>query len=203
MLYLQRRCPIVALAVGAVLLLAIAVPDRAGAVTLLECSSATAAALTPSADCVGLGGVPNDSAAVMNTPPGAFGLTDWTFIGRENVEPDVGDIELITWEPDILSGTFSFDPALIAGYQSVAFILKGAASAEPCSAIAYLLEPGQTSGSWTSPFVCAQGESQQLSHATLYGSPSTPSTIPLPAALPLLIAGLAGLGLVRRRRLRA
>ena len=117
----------------------------ASAVTFGACSEAAASAVSPNAGCTLVLDAVNDSAGVMNTAPGAFGFTTWRFIGRDNNEPEAGDIDI--WATgDWVSGTFSFDPGLVAGFSGVALVLKSAASADPCSVIAYLLEPGQTSG---------------------------------------------------------
>lgn len=189
---------------AALLLVAASVLSATGAkaVSFTPCSGTVAIAVSPNAGCTAIVGPANDDAGVMNTAPGAFGITDWHFIGRDNAQPETGDIDIWsggTW----LSGTFSFDAALTAGFSSVALVLKSAASANPCAVIGYLLQPGQTSGSFSSPFLCQQGSQQEISHFTLYGSTSP---VPLPAAAPLLGGALALLGAAgwrRRRKLAA
>jgi hypothetical protein len=179
--------------------LSVTAPD-ARAVTFSDCTTEVAGGITPSLDCVQITDVSNDSEAVMNTPPGAFGLTDWTLIGRDNSDTPDSDAGEYAIFPDAntITGTFTIDAGVYDTYESLALVLKAGASAQPCGIAGYLLPDGTTSGSYSSPFRCPAGTAvQDISHMTLYGSVSE---VPLPAAAPLLIGGLSILGLAARRR---
>lgn len=198
----QRLTLVRGAAAAGLLCLAAGLPGTgpsAAAATFATCEGTVATAVDPNAGCTELIGVVNDDTAAMNMAPGAFGETTWEFIGRDNAQPETGDIDIFTGT-DFITGGFSFDGALTAGFSKVSLVLKSAASADPCPVIAYLLEDGQTSGTYDSPFLCRQGSQQALSHLTLYGISAT-APVPLPAvgagglALALVLLG----GAARRR----
>jgi hypothetical protein len=84
------------------------------------------------------------------------------------------------------SGTWSFTPNAL--YKSYVLALKsGDGQLEPVWAAFSL---SGTSGNWS-----ITGGPQQLSHANLYAQ-----VVPIPAALPLMLGALAGLGLIARRK---
>lgn len=168
--------------------------SQAFAATFGTCEGDALTGVTPNAGCTLVEGVSNDDEAAMNMSPGAFGITTWTFLGRDNFSPEAGDIDIFSTGTAI-EGTFSFDSSIIAGYTSVALVLKSAASADPCAVIGYLLQPGQTSGSFSSPFLCQAGNQQDISHLTIYGDSAT--RVPLPAGAVLLLTALVGLGVSR------
>ena len=194
----QRASLFRAVATAAVLCLSGGLPGAslpAAAATFADCEGDVLTGVSPNAGCTELIGVVNDDAAAMNMAPGAFGETTWEFIGRDNAQPETGDIGIFTGT-DFITARFSFDGALTAGFSKVSLVLKSAASADPCAVIAYLLEDGQTSGTYDSPFLCRQGSQQELSHLTLYGIRGT-APVPLPAvgagglALALVLLGSA------------
>jgi hypothetical protein len=188
--------PTVALAVWAA---AGAMTTTAAEAAVVDCAGIAGIgdAVSPNAGCNELLGVNNDDAAAMNAAP-AFGITTWTFLGRDNWDPEIGDVDIFD-TGDAITGTFSFAASLIAGYADVALVLKSGATADPCAVIAYRLQPGQTTGSFDSPFLCpGAGQPQEISHLTLYGANLQP--VPLPAGAVLMLSGAAGLALMRRRR---
>jgi hypothetical protein len=87
------------------------------------------------------------------------------------------------------AGTFTFTPPV--GYTSFLLVLKDGNNDFPAWA-SFLLN-GATGGSW------AISDEQALSHMSVYG---VASPVPLPAALPLLLAALAAIGLLGWRRTR-
>lgn len=84
-----------------------------------------------------------------------------------------------------LSGTWSFTPN--AMYTSYVLALKSGEGTLNPDWAAFLVDG--TSGTWSI------SGSQELSHANLYAR-----VVPVPAALPLMLGALAGLGLIARRR---
>jgi hypothetical protein len=87
-----------------------------------------------------------------------------------------------------LSGSFSISAP---GYGSLVLALKSGNGVLNPDWAAFLLPAGVTSGTWTI------SGAQQLSHFNLYGKVSP---VPLPAALPLFAAALAGTGLLGWRK---
>ncbi|MEE4118265.1 MAG: hypothetical protein V2I65_04550 [Paracoccaceae bacterium] len=202
-----RTAVAVAALAGAVLFAGSWTYEARAATTFNACTGTFAGladGLTPNVGCAGITGVSNDSAGVLNTAPGLFGLTDWVFLGRDNTDSEAGDIDLLTFTgTGNTQGTFSFTPSLVNGYQSVAIVLKSGASAEPCGIAGYLLGSGVTSGSFSSPFLCPSAQPEDISHATLYGSTTSLEPIPLPGALGLLVAGMGMVAAMRRTSRRA
>ena len=56
---------------------------------------------------------------------------------------------------------------------------------------------------YTTPFLTGGGSAQDISHISFYGRVALTEEIPVPAAAPLMLSGLAGLALPRRPRRRA
>ncbi len=112
----------------------------------------------------------NSCVGANGNPDGLFSMT--------GAGTDAG-----TWQLNDL--TKAFDPLILvlkAGAEFVMFDVTGL-----------------TGGDWmTAPYlVNDRFKPRAISHITFYG---TMAPVPLPAALPLMAAGLAGLGLVARRR---
>ncbi|MBC7478924.1 MAG: VPLPA-CTERM sorting domain-containing protein [Pseudorhodobacter sp.] len=143
----------------------------------------------------------NDSTADMNGfngGTGVFGINDWVLADKsDQANPeDLGDGSIdLTSNGDGQSGTWSVDT--FAGYTQAALVVKGGAEAW----VAYMLDVTNLSGTWsTADLLNGGGQQPDLSHLSLYVSNPVPSAVPLPAGAPLLLAGLAGLAALRRKR---
>jgi hypothetical protein len=142
----------------------------------------------------------NDSADQVNLDT-MFGLSDWVNLGRVEGGSGTGGILTNFDSGGMLSGTWSFASSVWAGFANIMLVLKdgNAPTTIPNSYVGYLLVFGDFDGLWQSPFTNSNGTTQkQLSHMTAYGS-----VIPLPAALPMFLLALGGLGFVGRRRRQA
>lgn len=157
--------------------------------------------VTVSTACQTVGGN-NDSASDMNgfnAGAGVFGNNDWILADKsDQANPNAlvdGDINLTITGDGTLSGTWSVDT--FGGYTQVALVVKGGAEAW----VAYMLDLTSLSGTWsTADLINDGGKQPGLSHMSLYVADFKPSTVPLPAGAPLLLAGLAGLAALRRKR---
>jgi hypothetical protein len=172
-----------------------------------QAATCTTANLTTSTACLaGIPGGPGGNATTtqmngFNAGAGVFGVNSWLDLGKIDTTKEPGSFAsaffTVTTTAGNASGTWSLNPGLkFAPGASYAFVLKGAQSN-----VAYLLDTTAQSGTWTNLdlFTPNGRNNAGLSNMTLYGT-ATPAPVPLPAAAWLLIAGMAGLGAVARKR---
>jgi hypothetical protein len=123
------------------------------------------------------------------------GKTGWMDLGKINTPGTSGGVLEITgagqsgtWK---LSDGNSFDPL---AFYSLA-LKAGRAN------VVYLLDTSDTSGTWSTAGLMNRGGQQPaLSNITLFGTSTSPSQVPLPAAAWLLIGGIGALGAASRKR---
>lgn len=167
--------------------------------------------LTTSTACVAaIPGGPGGNVTVtqmngFNAGGGVFGVNAWQDLGKIDTTNASGVFAsahfTLTTNAGNGSGTWSLNPGLIfAPGASYAFALKGGQSN-----VAYLLDTSALSGTWTNLdlFTPNGRNNAGLSNITLYGTAApapAPAPVPLPAAAWLLVAGMAGLGAVARKR---
>lgn len=140
------------------------------------------------------------SAVPGQSDPGLFGYEDWTSLGKVDESGGVpfsgtnGNVKM-TWDgviSGVAHGTWEIlNPGSVSAAR-IAVVLK-----QSNTFAAFLFDPALASGTWTT--AAFGGQSGSISHLSIYSS-GTGTVIPLPAALPLFLAGLAGLGFVGWRR---
>ncbi|MEO8245244.1 MAG: VPLPA-CTERM sorting domain-containing protein [bacterium] len=119
----------------------------------------------------------------------------YSFIGKWTTETSSNLHGVVTATGSAGSGTWAFTLLDPPGYvwENLVLALKSGNGQLTPTWAAFALSDDATSGAWT---ISAQG----LSHINLYGQLVKASQVPLPAGAPLLLAGLAGLAALRRKR---
>ena len=131
----------------------------------------------------------NDTNTITSTYS-LFGMTGWVLSEKNDNNDGDGTIEF-TDAPvnDDMSGDWSIDT--LAGLTNVVITLK---AGNGFGAFLLDLSVGNPlAGTWMS--------TKELSHASIYYN-GTPTMVPLPAGVVLLLTGLAGLGFAARRRMK-
>lgn len=123
---------------------------------------------------------------------GLFGINTWEEAARIDEPASSDGILSMTYAAGLKSGTWT-----VSSWDGIAeamLVVKGSNGF-----IAYLIDiTAGLTGNWTTDALLNNGGQQpEISHLTLY---TTPAAIPLPAGLPLLLAGLGALALLRRRK---
>ncbi len=187
----------------------------AAAVMSATCDAATTARVTPNIGCeylVDLTPPAQDSETNVNEGS-MFGIVDWSFLGKVDGLP--GSDGGLTFVGDDQSGTWSISQAILDVYTNVMITFKSAdsnADPVPSSIVGYLVNT--TAGDYNAPSAFEDSTGYfDISHASLFVSgvnagcdPITEicgppvNEVPLPAGLPLLLAGLGAMGILSRRK---
>lgn len=183
----------------------------------------------PNSDCfvgtTGVGGSGNDSESILNGAS-VFGQTDWEQIAKDNGlnGTDEGDASALTVTGTLVSGTLTIADSVFDMFNQVAVVLKsGGGNVNPEFWVAYLVEQDTDENTIVSTYSylsifdnASNSEDKNLSHIALYGAnkgdggggcedddPTCVPPIPLPAGLPLILAGVGALGILRMHRKRS
>ena len=155
--------------------------------------------VSPNAGCQ-IGTVNND-----NPRPGRvnademFGFTDWIFAEKGIEQEEEIDVGLAILG-DGKSGTWSLNPAAWNIYSYLLLVLKGGNGNTTLPFyVGYLLENGQSSGSYLSPFLDGPRR-KDIGHFTVYVRGDRDTQVPEPTTLALIGLGLVGIAYMRRRR---
>jgi len=143
------------------------------------------------------------------------GFSDWVFLGKDEEGVTTPGFEpldpnlVVTGDPNFPddNGTWSFDSAVWSAYEDVMIVLKAGSlsSGGPLGAggfAGYLLDntlmPKPTSGTWATGM-----PGRDISHLSLYarGTGGTTTDMPEPTGAVLMLLGLTGFALRRRRRI--
>lgn len=155
------------------------------------------AVTTATACAVGSGN--NDKAELLNDIFG-LGVDDWALAAKdESASASTGGTFDLDGFASAKSGSWSV--ASFDGYKYAALVVKGGSNGW----LAYLLDTTVTSGSWSTLGILNGGGNQpDLSHLSLYVGggqvAEPPSSVPLPAAIWMLLAGLGGIAALSRKR---
>lgn len=170
---------------------------------------------------VGLSATPVSAVTYTNCPGSISGLVDnatgceissadQDFLNTDpiTVNEDGGFFDMNTWifgdkhdGVNATSGSYDFTGS--TGSDAGNSWLLVFKSGSETTLVGYMVNA--LSGDWDSPFIeppflFPGNGPKDVSHISFYYKPGDEVVIPLPASLPLLLGGLAGLGIISRRR---
>lgn len=161
-----------------------------------------------------LGSTNNDTLNPLQVnTDAAFGSKDWAYAGKllETEDGNVSIGAVLGDNSGTFDGTWSVIPTLFSMYDELMIVLKGGnGNIDPDTYVAYrITEADGTSGSYVSPFFNVDrktGEPKEqadISHISFYvRGDGVPGAVPLPAGMPLLLAGMGAMALLARRKTR-
>jgi hypothetical protein len=185
-----------------VVILSFAIPVSAN---LISCDSTTLAKVQYASACerstLYTQDYLNTTPITVNDDGGFFGATDWSFLKKDD--------PIINGQ----SGTWSLTNNEWSQYANIMLIFKDGSGT---TLLGFLLTPTNTSGAWLSPFTAVEfpnlcmgndcSKIKDVSHISYYvrgtsgGEEPPPVGVMEPAPLYLMLLGLAGLMIVRRRQ---
>ncbi|MGA9378267.1 MAG: PEP-CTERM sorting domain-containing protein [Phormidium sp.] len=125
-----------------------------------------------------------------------FGLSDWTFDGKIGTAGYTG-----TGDGSGKSGSWDISSVFQDTWNDVMLVFK---SGNGTTLTGFLLEKGQTAGSWSSPFLQPGKDPKDVSHISVYytsgGEQPPVSSVPEPATLMGLGLVASGMVMARRRK---
>jgi hypothetical protein len=175
----------------------------------IVCPVAYASAVTLNAGCQ-IGGDHNDFLAPLQVNEDSlFGYDDWVFAGKAvgtSTDEPVIDIGFGA-TGNGLGGEWFVDDDLWTGLgiANLMIVMKGGAANQPGGFLAFLIETGETEGTYVSPFVNLRNPTvlTGISHLSAYVRQDEGEDVPEPASLALVGIGLLAAAARLRRGSRA